>query len=48
MPQGNSFSLPAREIQAAGGRGGESQAEEGEEEEAVQESEEGQYVLSCS
>lgn len=49
--QRNSYSLPAGEIRAAGGRGGESQAEGGEEEEeeeTVQESEEGQYELSCS
>lgn len=49
--QRNSCSLPAGEIRAAGGRGGESQAEGGEEEEeeeTVQESEEGQYELSCS
>lgn len=49
--QRTSYSLPAGEIRATGGRGGESQAEGGEEEEeaeTVQESEEGQYELSCS
>lgn len=48
MPQRNVFSLPGGEIRAAGGRGGQSQAEGGEEEEkekAVQESEEGQCEL---